>query len=115
MFPAFVASTAWGKLLYVVGLAMVLAATSIGRIRLENLALEGAATSALGQKQTLETHAHNVRFTPDSVAKLFLSLVIDRDSVVMRQTTVEAGDDGSAGAGLGSVFLRFSSRCGGAT
>jgi len=52
VFPAFVASTAWGKLLYVVGLAMVLAATSIGRIRLENLALEGAATSALGHKQS---------------------------------------------------------------
>jgi len=57
----------------------------------------------------------DVRYWGDSVAKLLLSLVIDRDSVVLRQSPVEAGDDGSAGAGSVSVFLRFSSRCGGAT
>jgi hypothetical protein len=39
MFPLFVVSTAWVTLLYVVGLAMVLAAASIGRIGLESLAL----------------------------------------------------------------------------
>jgi sterol desaturase/sphingolipid hydroxylase (fatty acid hydroxylase superfamily) len=38
-FPPFVVITAWVTLLYVVGLAIVLAATSIGRIGLENLAL----------------------------------------------------------------------------
>jgi hypothetical protein len=57
---------AWVTLLYVVSPAIALAATSIGRNGLESLALEGAATSALGHKQTSETPAHNVRFAPES-------------------------------------------------
>ncbi len=36
VFPVFVVITAWVTLLYVVGLAIVLAATSIGRIGLES-------------------------------------------------------------------------------
>jgi len=52
MFPLFVVITAWVTLLYVVGLAIALAATSIGRIGLESCGLGRAATSALGHKQT---------------------------------------------------------------
>ena len=66
MFPAFVVITAGVTLLYVVGLAMVQAATSIGRIGLESFALMRTLfvrlMSALGQMQTLETGAQNVRF-----------------------------------------------------
>ena len=45
---------------------MVQAATSIGRNGLEGLALEGVATSALGQKQTFGRAPFYVRFTPES-------------------------------------------------
>ncbi len=45
-------------------LRMVQAATSIGRIGLESLALAAPLMSALGQKQTSETSAQNVRFIP---------------------------------------------------
>ncbi len=41
VFPSFVVITAWVTLLYVVGLAMAWAATSIGRIGLESFALGG--------------------------------------------------------------------------
>jgi hypothetical protein len=51
VFPSFVVITALVTLLYVVGLAIALAATSIGRIGPESLALGRAPTSALGQQQ----------------------------------------------------------------
>jgi hypothetical protein len=66
VFPVIGVITAWVTLLYVVGLAIALAATSIGRIGLVRRGLGRAATSALGQKRTSETHANNVRFTPES-------------------------------------------------
>ena len=49
VFPAFVVVTAWVTLLYVVGLEIPLAATSIGRIGLESLAFATLAESAKGQ------------------------------------------------------------------
>ncbi len=52
----------------------------------------------LNKSAVAQRRDDDVRFAPDSVAKLLLSLGIDRDSFVMRQSTMEAGDDGSAGA-----------------
>jgi len=52
VFPAIVVSTAWVTLLYVVGLAM--AATSIGRIRLESLALGWRLMTELGHEQPIQ-------------------------------------------------------------
>ncbi len=56
VFSAFVVSTAWVTLLYVVGLAMVwdLGCTSIGRTGPESLALEGAANARSGSKEGTE-------------------------------------------------------------
>jgi hypothetical protein len=48
MFPVFVVITAWVTLLYVVGLAECRAATSIGWIGLESLALGQVARVRLG-------------------------------------------------------------------
>jgi hypothetical protein len=66
VFPPFVVITALVELLYVVGPVIALAATSIGRIGLESIIKQRPLTSALGQKQTSETYAHKVRFTPES-------------------------------------------------
>ena len=52
--PAFVVITVWFTLLYVVGLAIALAATSIGRVGLESLALGRAETSALGHELPIQ-------------------------------------------------------------
>ena len=66
VFPSFVVITAWVALLHVVSPAIALAATNIGRIGLESLALGRVAESAQGHKQTSETGDQNVRFTPES-------------------------------------------------
>jgi hypothetical protein len=50
VFPSFVVITAWVTLLYVVSPAIALAATSIGRIGLESLALGQMARVRLGSK-----------------------------------------------------------------
>jgi len=50
VFPVFVVITAWVILLYVVGLAIALAATSIGRNGLESLALASVANVRFGSK-----------------------------------------------------------------
>jgi hypothetical protein len=63
VFPSFVVITAWVTLLYVVGLAECRAATSIGRIGLESLALGRArcgAADICGFIQTSSTRGETV-------------------------------------------------------
>jgi hypothetical protein len=55
VFPPFVVITAWVTLLYVVGLAECRAATSIGRIGLESLALGRVANDRDGSGSALST------------------------------------------------------------